>query len=72
MSKFLYAEKVAKDKEPMKQRTLQLIKHINKAYGLAQQLIRINDARLNPQVLLKKILLIIVFSIVTGLHNFNM
>ena len=56
----------------MKQRAQQFIKYVNKVYGLAQQLIRVNDGRINPQVPLKKILLIIIFSIVTKAQSFNM
>lgn len=56
----------------MKQRAHQFIKYVNKVYGLAQQLSRFNDGRVNPQVALKNILLIIIFSIVVNVHSFNM
>ncbi len=56
----------------MKQRAHQFIKYVNKVYGLAQLLTRVNDGRINPQVPLKKILLIIIRSLVAGVYSFNM
>lgn len=56
----------------MKQRAYQFIKYANKVYGLAQAISGVSDGRVNPQVPLKEILAMIVFSIVINVHSFNM
>ena len=56
----------------MKQRAYHFIKYANKVYGLAQALSLVSDSRVNPQVFLKDILAIIVFSLVVNVRSFNM
>lgn len=55
----------------MKQRAHQFIKYVNKVYSLAQQLFCFTDGRVNPQIPLREILLVIIFSIVVNVHSFN-
>lgn len=56
----------------MKQPAYQFIKYANKVYGLAQALLGVSDGRVNPQVPLKEILAIIIFSLVVNMHSFNL
>ncbi len=55
----------------MKQRAFQLIKYVNKVYGLNQQLGAIKDGRINPQIELLEILTIILAGLLSGILSFN-
>ena len=55
----------------MKQRALQLIKYVNKVYGLNQQLCAIKDGRFNPQIELFEILTVILVGLLSGFLSFN-
>lgn len=55
----------------MKQRAFQLIKYVNKVYGLNQQLGSIKDGRINPQIELFEILTIILAGLLAGVLSFN-
>ncbi|MFU8795645.1 MAG: hypothetical protein ACNA7Z_09750, partial [Dethiobacteria bacterium] len=55
----------------MNQRAFQLIKYVNKVYGLNQQLGAIKDGRINPQVELNEILTIILSGLLAGVLSFN-
>jgi hypothetical protein len=54
-----------------KNHTLSCYKYLIKVYNLNQKIVEINDGRINPTVKLPPIILIIIFSIMTGLHSFN-
>jgi hypothetical protein len=55
----------------LKQRAFQLIKYVNKVYGLNQQLGAIKDGRINPQIELLEILTIILAGLLSGILSFN-
>lgn len=70
-SLFVSAKKLIEGRVPMKQRALQFIKYVNKVYGLSQQLFCFTDGRVAPQIPLKEILFVTIFSIVVNVHSFN-
>lgn len=55
----------------MKQRAFQLLRYVNKVYGLNQQLGAIKDGRINPQIELLEILTIILSGLLSGILSFN-
>ena len=55
----------------MKQRAFQLIKYVNKVYGLNQELGAIKDGRINPQIELFEILTVILTGLLAGVLSFN-
>lgn len=54
-----------------KNHTLSCYKYCNRVYGLIQKIIEIEDGRTDPTVNLEEVILIVLFSLMSGLHSFN-
>jgi len=56
----------------MKPRARQLIKYVNKVYGIFQSFAKISDGRVNPSIPLTSILQVLFSAMALGFHSFNL